>query len=85
MASQGDRQIVMNVGRRIEAARKEKGWTRRELARRVHDVDQLAVYRWEKRGHLPRPENFVALARALDKPVAWFYEDAPGPETPAAA
>ncbi len=49
-------------GERIEAARKEKGWSRVELGRRVDRTPQ-AIHMWERQGRMPH----VAVRRKLEE------------------
>src|SRR5215212_5708708 len=52
------------LGSRIQAAREERGFTRKELARRV-GVTQTAVWYWENQGKRPRPALLPVLTRVL--------------------
>jgi transcriptional regulator with XRE-family HTH domain len=63
------------VGGNIKLARAGKELTQRQLASKVNGVDALAVSRWERGVSMPRPENLMALAEALDREVAWFYSE----------
>lgn len=75
MDMQANRQIETILAENIEAARKDRRLTRRELAAHVNGVDPLAIYRWERSGVMPNASNMQALADALGHDVAWFYTD----------
>ena len=60
------------VGERIEAARKEKRWSRLDLATAM-DVSPSSIYRWEI-GKLPSVHELIRLAGVLDKPADSFTE-----------
>ncbi len=45
----------------IQQLREERGWSQRELARRLR-VPPSTVYRWEHRGQVPSPSHRQALA-----------------------
>ena len=60
------------VGQRIVTARKEKRWSRLDLATAM-DVSPSSVYRWEI-GRLPSVHELMRLAVVLDKPGDTFTE-----------
>jgi transcriptional regulator with XRE-family HTH domain len=69
MAAQAEK-----VGRRIEELRKERGWSKAELARRLPGVSTgNDVGRWEKGQHLPRTDTLDAIAGVLETTVADLY------------
>ena len=53
------------TGALVAAARKEKGWTQRDLARRLH-VSDRAVSKWERGAGFPDVSLLEPLAAALD-------------------
>lgn len=67
------------VGRRITAARKAKGWTHEELARRM-SVNWRTVQRWQKgvdargKSTLPRLGTLMDLADLFELPRSHFVE-----------
>lgn len=71
------------IGARIRGAREDRGWSRRELAKRM---DGLAtdndIYRWEKGQHRPRDDALAAAARALELPLSYFFQDQARGPTP---
>ncbi|HEX8273636.1 MAG TPA: XRE family transcriptional regulator [Longimicrobiaceae bacterium] len=62
---------------RLALARERSGLTKRELARLV-DCSEKSLVEWEKGTTVPTSENAVALAKALSRPVHFFY--LPDPE-----
>lgn len=60
------------IGHRIVAARKEKRWSRLDLATAM-DVSPSSVYRWEI-GKLPSVHELIRLAEVLDKPTDYLTE-----------
>lgn len=59
----------------VRDARKAAGLTQHELAIALGRGDAMTVSRWERGEHKPSDESLLALARVLDRPVAWFYVD----------
>ena len=51
-----------SYGERIEAARKARGWSRKELGRRV-DRTSMTVFSWERQGRIP----YTAVRRKLEE------------------
>ncbi len=60
------------VGQRIVIARKEKRWSRLDLATAL-DVSPSSIYRWEN-GKLPSVHELLRLASVLDKPADYLTE-----------
>lgn len=60
---------------RIRRARAEKGWTQREVARRIASTVQT-VSGWERGKTIPRLHRLEALAAALGKSPGWFLDSA---------
>ena len=52
----------------IRQLRQERGWSQRELARRLR-VPPATVFRWELRGQVPTPKYQQALADLFGVPV----------------
>ena len=71
----------MHVGEQIASAREAAGLSQEALAR-LAGYSTRAVASWEQGVRHPRPAALSALAAALDREVAWFYEQ---PGTKAAA
>lgn len=61
------------VGRRIKAARKRRGWTQLELATQHAHVSPSTVARWEA-GKLPPVRELMRIADVLDVPAESFVE-----------
>jgi ribosome-binding protein aMBF1 (putative translation factor) len=59
-----DARLLRDMGRRIAAYRKRKGWNQTELGRRV-DRRQETISRWETGTVEPTLLEVVALARVL--------------------
>lgn len=74
MTSQVAKDIRGILAQNIREARTGRGWTQRELSRRL-DLDQLAISRWERARVIPAPENLAALATVFGREISWFYED----------
>lgn len=75
MSRQRTGQIKAIVASNIRLAREEAGLTQRQLAAQVNDMEAMAVSRWERAQVLPSTSSLVALAAALNREIAWFYED----------
>lgn len=56
---------------RIKRARKERGWSQTELARRMQ-VTQPSVADWESGRKAPSMKNMVRLAKLLDVGFEWL-------------
>ena len=56
---------------RIKRARRERGWSQAELARRM-SVPQPAVAEWESGRKAPNMKNLVHLAKLLDVGFEWL-------------
>jgi transcriptional regulator with XRE-family HTH domain len=63
----------IELGRRIAEARKSKRWKQKELAAAVH-VEPTTVSRWENGRHAPDLDVLDQIARATDKPLAFFID-----------
>lgn len=63
-----------DVGSQIRKARDAAGLSQVELARQIGQAERT-VQAWESNTRTPRMDGLVALARALDQPVAFFYTD----------
>ncbi len=61
------------VAQRIREARADAGLTQEQLAAEV-SVTPRAVGMWEGSARTPRMGHLAALARALDRPVEFFFE-----------
>jgi transcriptional regulator with XRE-family HTH domain len=55
----------MQLGEAIEAARRQKGWSQQQLAKKV-GVGQTAVSRWETGTKFPSRKAFPLLAAVLE-------------------
>lgn len=53
-----------NLGSFVAALRREKGWTQKELAERLHVTDK-AVSKWERRVSMPDTALLIPLAETL--------------------
>lgn len=74
MTSQAPRQLKTIVAANIAAARKDKGFTQRELAGAI-GTEGFAVSRWERALVSPSASYLAAMADALGCDIAWFYTD----------
>lgn len=64
----------MSVGRKIELARREKGWTQEELAKKINS-SRPTINHWE-RGHTkPNTDDLLKISNATGKPTSYFLED----------
>ncbi len=72
-------EMALRIGQRIRRARAEKGWNQRQLADSLGGdaINNQRISDWERGVHQPNERNMDALASALEKPVAWFYERDP--------
>ena len=52
----------MNLGEKLQALRKARGWSQEELAGQIH-VSRQTLSKWESGGAVPDTENVVALSR----------------------
>lgn len=60
------------IGRRILAARKGKGLTRKALADLTDDLKQSRINNWERGERTPGPEEIKQLAKVLDVSAAYL-------------
>ena len=72
MPSQAPRQIKTTIGLNIQAARKAKHLTQRELAQAL-DTDAFQVSRWELGKVRPADETLLRLGDALGLDYAEFF------------
>ena len=59
---------MLTTGQRIKKLRKERGYSQEQLAE-IIDCHTTAIAKWESDSRIPRGDNLVALAVALDVPV----------------
>lgn len=64
----------MKIGEIIMQRRKELGMTQKALAERLNVTDR-SVSRWECGVNLPDVETLKTIAKVLEVPVSYFYED----------
>lgn len=64
----------MSFGRRIRAARKEKGWRQCDLAERAQ-VTQASINRYENHGYEPSLRVAIKLAAALQMSLQELARD----------
>jgi transcriptional regulator with XRE-family HTH domain len=79
--------MTSSFGARLDALLRERGVSGRALARELK-VDKSTVVDWRLDRHLPRHEQLIAIASALNVPVSRLVADAterqPETTTPAA-
>lgn len=78
MTSQATKESGTILAENIRAIREEMGWTQKELAAAIGQLDALAVSRWERGVSVPRQDNLQALASATDRTLGWFWTDHSG-------
>jgi transcriptional regulator with XRE-family HTH domain len=61
------------ISRRLRELREAKGWSARELARRARVAPSI-ITTAERGEHIPRVENLLKLASALDVSVGELVE-----------
>ena len=64
--------------KRLQQARKRRGFTRRRLALETRIAERTLAYN-ESGDHPPTDEHLEVLSHALDFPVAFFFQDDPEP------
>ncbi|KTC98682.1 LexA family protein [Legionella erythra] len=64
--------IKEQIGQRIQAARLEKGLTRKALAELTNDLKQSRINNWERGDRTPGPEEIKQLAKALEVSAAYL-------------
>ena len=64
----------MRIGEIILQRRKELGMTQKQLAEMLNVTDR-SVSRWECGVNLPDVETLKTIAKVLDVPITYFYED----------
>jgi transcriptional regulator with XRE-family HTH domain len=62
------------IGRRIEAARREKGLSQQQLADML-GVDDQTVAAWEDARSAIGADRLAVLARIVDRRIGWLYND----------
>lgn len=60
------------IGERIRVARKLKGWSMRELARRA-GVSAQAISNYERGEDVPGSQVLIRIALAVEKPLEFFF------------
>ena len=70
----------MSIGKKIKQARKEMGWRRQSqladaLKKEGYKVEQQAISKWETDSSFPSLPDFPKIAKVLNKPVEWFFEE----------
>lgn len=63
--------MIAMMKERIKRARRERGWSQAELARRM-SVTQPSVAEWESGRKAPNMKNLVRLAKLLDVGFEWL-------------
>ena len=63
-------------GEALRERREEMGISQQELAERV-GVSLQTIGRWERGVVAPQGQNLVRLAEATEKPLGFFFVDAP--------
>ena len=67
-----DKAIVMeSFGKRMEKARMNKGWSIRELSRRI-GVESSTLSGYELELHEPRMFNLICIADGLEVSIDWL-------------
>lgn len=74
-------EMAEQIGRRIRERREELRLNQRELAERLNDpvLTNQRISDWERGVNKPSERYMHALARALERDVAWFYGGEKGP------
>jgi transcriptional regulator with XRE-family HTH domain len=76
-------ELASRIGARIREAREDSGINQRQLADRIPSdaVNNQRVSDWERGVNKPSDRYMKMIATALDRPVGWFYSEAPA-DTP---
>jgi len=64
----------MSMGKRIKAARTQKGFTQEYVAASL-GISRQAVFKWEKDQTRPDTKNLIALAKLLDVSVDFLTQE----------
>lgn len=64
----------MSLGKKIELARREKGWTQIEFAKRM-GLSRDTIWRWETDKLSPKMTVLQKIAQATAKPTSYFMEE----------
>ena len=67
--------VHTNLGRRIRMARKNKGYSKAELATRV-GVKTSTIEKWEKEKTAPRANRLHIMSGILSVPLLWLLAGA---------
>lgn len=75
-------QHAERIGGRIRARREEMGLKQRQLADLIPSdaVDNQRISDWERGVNMPSARYMEMLADALQRPIAWFHEEAGEPQ-----
>ena len=73
MSTPPSAELERHIGRRLRAARKEKGWSM-ELLGEAIAVSYQQVSRFEKGEHRISAGQLYTLAAYLHRPVSWFFQ-----------
>ena len=65
---------MKDISIKIKAKRKEHGFNQQQLAKLV-GVTTSAISQWERGETLPKGENLINLAKALDCKLLWLVSD----------
>lgn len=74
----GERGICVKIGRRLEELMRLRGVRASEVARMAGVQPQTLYSILYRDSASVRPQTLRALARVLEVPLSYFYEDAPG-------
>jgi transcriptional regulator with XRE-family HTH domain len=74
-----DRAMLKHIGARIRLARERAGLTQADVAN-VLNVDRVTVTRYEEGQRAIHVTHLPPLAKLLNVPVAFFFEDYQPPE-----
>lgn len=61
------------IGKKIKQARMKINVSQGELAGYV-GVDRQSIYNWERGTYEPKPTQLKIIARALNKPINYFFD-----------
>lgn len=71
-----EKKVEISIGRKIELARREKGWNQEELAKRTKiNRTTISLYESDKGTENMSIDSLKRIAKATEKPICYFFSE----------